>query len=685
MEFGFQVPCAHIAPEHAHYRPPHWPPPRDWVVSLDAKGNALSLWGSDEWNFSLWAGRNFKLDFIGGKHSRSAQRLGFENQESLRLLSTLLVWGARGAGSWNTLKKNFQFIRRIVSLCEKENISIKDLERFPRVIDKIPTLFSDGKSRDQALLLLDRLRRGKEAIGFTVLGEHGLARLAQAYLEYPLGAGQQIEQTAYIPPRIWNYQIRRLRECLDDFLQHANEIEACYHYCVDAYVFNFGSLEKAVAPENTGKGYVPFTKERKKPSKLSSGRYFGPFIEVARRFGIAELLARWVNPPEGQELGMRQFGGYLTLIQLVAPTYIMNFTLQRKEEAAELRADCLIWEADPRVGKVAIIRGETTKTDPDDDARWPTSPHVEIAINAASKVAKMRMRCIAALPATHCSDYDVENPLLYQYSVDPWAPASRGIKPYSTRPLLPSYQAILARFPLLMDESVLRISEEELIKARMFTPNLDKNGQFAVGNTWPLAFHQLRRTSCINMFASGLLSDSSIQVIMKHLALLQTAYYGANYSRVRFNEDIEGQTNSARYEVMAKQIETLVSERYVSPLGNERKTEIVVNLLDSKDYKALIKAGKKGEVSFRETRLGGCTKRGHCDYGGIESIARCAGGDGDKACRDAIFDKNKRASAQRSLENVEARLQLSQGESPRAKALYMEAQGLRNFLNVTRD
>ncbi|QWE94151.1 hypothetical protein [Cupriavidus sp. EM10] len=202
----------------------------------------------------------------------------------------------------------------------------------------------------------------------------------------------------------------------------------------------------------------------------------------------------------------------------------------------------------------------------------------------------------------------------------------------------------------------------------MFTPNLDKGGKFKVGETWPLAYHQLRRTGGINMFASGLLSDSSIQVIMKHLTLLQTRYYGQNHSRVRFNEDFESLTVTARYEVMARQIEALVKERYVSPLGDGRKREIVVNLVGNKEFNVLVKAGRNGEVSFRETRLGGCTKNGHCDYGGIESIVRCTGATATSLAAKRYMTEQNSSPSSGSLQALNGELKwLSQTAPARAR------------------
>jgi len=680
MDFGLQLPTGHVSSELECYRPPDWPPPNDWVVSLDVSGEPVSCWGDDMWDFSAWVGKPYKLDFAGGRHRRSAPSLSLQNQQVLRLLATWVIWGPRAGKSWATLRKNFLHIRRMVALCEAEGIVASDFSRFPQIIKKAPTLFSNETERSDALMLFDRLRRGTHTLGVVLLDEEGIALLVKAFSESPCKSKGDTEQTPYIPPRIWLYQNRRLRQLLDDFLAHAREIENCYNFCVDAYADTFGSLKAAVTRSPQDGTETPFSRK-----KISSNRptYVAPFSEVAESYGIAHLIRRWIELKRGQGLTIQSLGSYLALVQLGAIAYIANFTLQRKEEAGALRADCLVWDSDPSVGRIPIICGETTKTDPDSDARWPTSPSVEVAVKAGSIVARMRMRCAIAHPESVCSEYDRNNPYLYHYSFDPWCTKSRGSKPYSTRPDVPAYQQILKRFPLLFDKEELRIREEEVVAARMFTPNLSKDGKFQVGEIWPLAFHQLRRTSAVNMFASGVLSDTSIQVIMKHLTVIQSYYYGNNYSRVRLSQEVEAITTVARYEVMAKQIESLVDERYVSPLGSDRKQEIIVNLVSDKDFKALVSAGKRGEISFRETRLGGCTKRGACEYGGIESVARCAGGDGNKPCRDAIYDSSKRSSVERSLADVEVRLSQAKAGSPRARALEAEAQGLRNFLNVT--
>ena len=179
-----------------------------------------------------------------------------------------------------------------------------------------------------------------------------------------------------------------------------------------------------------------------------------------------------------------------------------------------------------------------------------------------------------------------------------------------------------------------------------------------------------------------MLSDSSMQFLMKHASRLMPLYYGRGYTKLHLNEEVEGLVTTAMYEVMAKSMLTAMGDRFVSPRSAEQKQSIVVNLIGDKDARELAKAARQGEVFYRETRLGACTSRTLCSYGGIESVARCAGGDGHKPCVDVLYDRGKIPTIEKDLIRVNQELERLPVGSPRHNALLMERQGLENFLNV---
>ncbi len=671
LELAFRIIESPLAPDHRSYRPPSWPPPPDWVVSYDGDGNTVSRWSDTMWDFSHLAGRPLKLKFDSGSSKRLA-RIGEENKNLLRLIATWMLWGPKGARAWNSLQHSFRLIRRIVVLCEENKISAADLMRFPRVFAEMSKTIPRGNARRNLIRQFDTLLQAREHLGFSIVDEHGIREIARLGLD-----DVETEQTAYIPPRIWSYQVGRLRECIDDFLAHQEQIKDCFDFCLQAYASSFGSLELAfTGDEEMRKNCLPFSKRAREGYEQKG--YVGQFSETAKRFGILPLLQKWLGQKE--QLSVSMLSSYFLLVQFAGMAYTINFTLQRVEEGNSLRSDCLQWDEDELLGPIPLICGETTKTEVDSDARWPSSPSVEVAISAMRIVAAMRIKCVVANPALHCDKYDQENPHLVHGSFEPWGTGPKGRTAYSVRPTAVNYQNLIRRYPNLFELDALRITEEDLAFARQFTSNLNEK-EFLVGGIWPLAWHQLRRTTAVNMFASGMIDDSSIQTIMKHRSLAQTVYYGRNHTRLRFNDDIDKITTAAKYETMARQISSLLSDRYVSPMGTRRKDEIVVNLMSARDFEKLVKAGQKGEISFRETRLGGCARTGPCEYGGVESVARCAGGDGKRPCGEAIFDKKRKPSVERQLKAVEAKLRIVDAKSPRGMALQMEANGLRNFLH----
>lgn len=673
-EFGLRLKSGWLTTSHRCFRPPSWPPPSDWVVSEDSKGEVLSYWSQPTWDLSPWAGKTLILDFGDGLETRKAERIDPANAHLMRLLATWFMWGPRAASKTNTLKARFLPVRRIVALCSRNGILASELMRFPKVLEQLSSVISSSEYQS-TILELHRLWDAREQLGFVLVDDDGIKRLT---LENP---SHETKQTAYIPPRIWTYQLQRVRACLDDFLAHSQQVEDCFNFCIDAYAFNFGSLGAAVN-KRSQPHLLPFKDPPKPGSGIRSGaRYYGRFDVTAKRFGIDELVKRWVSIPA---LGMdvRQLSSYLTLVQCAGMAHIANFTLQRIDEVGSLRTDCLLWEEDESLGRIPIICGETTKTDPDSDARWPTCPSVEVAVTAMSTVARLRMRCVAAVDNFGASSKDQMGIYLIDRACEPWL--GNVTRATYKRIHLSSYLSIIRRYPKLFENEQLRILEKDLILARMLTPNLSQEKGFSVGKVWPFTWHQLRRTGAVNMFASGLLSDSSIQFQMKHASRLMPLYYGRGYTKLHLNEEAEGVIVATMYEAIAHNLQSALGDRFVSPLGNERKQTILVNLVGNKDAKALIAAARRGQVIFRETRLGACTKRGACSYGGVESVSRCSGGDGGGPCADALYDRTKAFEMERERAQVEHEIAGEVSGSPRYKSLLAELNGLENFLNVVR-
>lgn len=672
-DFRLSLEIDWMEPSLPCYRPPSWPPPRDWIVSIDQAGNVISRWGDDTWDFTPWAKKNFKLKFRQHTKKNHPQILDEKNSDIMRLIATWLLWGVKSIRTPNTLEWHFNIFRRIVSICSAHGVLASEIMHYPALLDKIPHVVPSSIYR-AFLTNLQRLWDARDKIGFTLIDINGIKRLAESMPPH------ENIQTAYIPPRIWIYQIQRLQLCLENFIENLSGIEDCFNFCCTAYERNI-----ALSNATTKRSRInPFQNAPKTTRKVGGTHekleYHGRFSITAERFGILDVLNRWVAVPS-DGLSTKQLSGYLSLVQYAGLAYIVNFTLQRIEEAASLRSDCLEWDVDENLGRIPIIRGETTKTQSDSDARWPTSPRVQLAITAMCAIARLRN-------STHPSNEQAKHPksndqssYIFGRSFGPWV-GRQASHNYSARPHTSKYNDVFTRFPKLFDPNQFRINESDLTTARMFTPNIEKNNSFRIGEIWPLGWHQLRRTGAVNMFASGLVSNSSMQMLMKHTSPLMPLYYGRGHTSLHINKEVEATVFEAMNEVFAQKLLSTKSDLFISPLGADRKNEIVIKLIGTKDAKSLAAAGRSGHTSFREIRLGACTKTGWCEYGGIESVARCAGSGDTSPCVDVLFDRSKSTAIADQIIGIENTLERIQPGSPHYKALVTERLAMENFLNA---
>lgn len=195
---------------------------------------------------------------------------------------------------------------------------------------------------------------------------------------------------------------------------------------------------------------------------------------------------------------------------------------------------------------------------------------------------------------------------------------------------------------------------------------------------WTLGWHQLRRTGAVNMFASGLVSDASLQHQLKHATLLMTHYYAQGFSEIALDETTRTEIVKTMYEMAAKDSAELFNDDFVSPHGQEHKDRLL-STIDGNQQKALRTLAQKGTLPWRETPFGGCTKTGHCEYGGFDSIIRCGGGDGRPPCAHGLYDRSKRKNVEVAANRIRIQLLEEPDGSPRREFL---DQTLKSFINI---
>lgn len=676
-QFGLGIDVPFIGTNSRSFRPPSWPPAKNWVCIEDKDGNAVSRYGDHIWDFTPWHGKTLTFNFGDGpKRCTHSPVIDPANAELLRQLVAWRCWGTRAMPKVRTLMSNFAIpFRKIIKVCSDNNILASDLWRYPAVIDKVAQTLAPSRF-SWIIGELERLRDARDYLGFELLDTAGIQRLKA------LQPDHDGEQTEYIPPRIWTYVVSRVAECISDYCDHQEKIEACFEFCINAYEQN-GVVEHREKRGTSCRN--PFqVPHRSVTGKRTGAIYYGNFADTAQRFGIKAVIERW-SGKIGGALGISRFTNYLQIVRYAVLVDIVAFTLMRIDEAASISSNCLLWHDDPIFGRVPLIRAETTKTDPDDIALWITSPSVEPAINAFQSIAKMRLFC-----AGRWSEEGSHG--LLTLALEPWARSMKSAKQHGVKPSLNGLGEVVRTCPLLFDLSQLTIREDDLKIAKAVCPTLNAE-RFQVGKPWSLTWHQFRRTGAVNMFASGEISDSSMQLQMKHLTRWQPLYYGRGNTALRLNDAARVLLVNAQYEAMGRQLAEVHTDRFVSPYGDEHKAKLLspanggepVNLISDGDAKHYEKAARKHQTNFRLTTLGGCMKNGQCDGDCVSSVGDCAGGDGKAACINVLFDRTRAVANRTRLDGILKQLENTPPDTPRYRFLEQEKRGLENYFVYIRN
>lgn len=631
---GLQIDSPLVTPDTENFRPHSWPPPPNFPVVIDAEGSVACVYGDAVWNLAPWAGKTCSVPF-GDGGGRGAT-VSAENADLMRQIAAWWLWGPAPVQSAVTLKVRVSQIRQLAAFCSEHGIWMGQLMRFPRIIDAVARGIraSDGLS---LLGLLHRLLAHREALGFVILDEDGLGRLARK-----LPTHDRV-QTAYIPPRIWSYQMIRLRAFLDDYLSHKDRVSACFGFCLKAYRDNAGGWAELFG--------APLSRSSRPFGRVPSadGKCNGPFRETARRFELDGLIERWVGDDS-----ITGFGELLTMVREAGAAYTLSFSLMRVDEGAQLRAGCYTVESDALNQDVHLLSGATNKMHHDPDARWICSPSVRVAIEAMTHVAQLRLGAAKHNPRRRLTHHDCAHPRLWSHGDEPWC---KGNESKGQRGRVTEYARIVARRSKLYEVEQLRITQADLDVARAMTFGLDPQ-KFAVGKVWPFAWHQLRRTGVCNMLASGLVSESSLRYQLKHLTVVMTRYYGQNHFRLKANltDEARGFFVREMYEAIARGFAELTGDQFISPYGRKRKKQILQPIVE-RDHKALVHAAKSGKVTYRETLLGGCTQV-TCIYGGVTNIAACmgTGGDSTKPCEQLIINRDRRSTLVNLIAQLDSQL-----------------------------
>lgn len=645
----FRAKIDFVTPDSLCYSVPSFPPPPDFAMSVDQNGNVISTYGDDTWDFRVF----------GSKSLFHFKEYDDANKALFKKIIFYVIYSSLYEGGYATLRTYYQFLQNVFRVCEANKIYAEDIRKFPKLIEEIASKFAPSIF-DQSAPFFHKLLLHKDYIGNLIYDAKSIALHSRFNPYYEDG------QNAYIPPRIWTLFIKRMDEALNDFISNQIKIENAYNYICSSFIEN-----KKRRPSTRKNRLTPFNMEKPIIGLINYGADFDTF---AKNFGIYEWVEKYSEPSQHlSKFTLRQFQGVINNTVTACYMYVLYYSIMRKKEVESLKEDCLDFEFDEQLGQIPIISGETTKTDPDSDARWIVSKRVEKAITVAKTLLKWKNRFV--------KEVGVVNQPLFQ-RVDVWDEDLRNIDKKKIR----SADSLLERSPKFFNLNQFVITNEDYSLALAMTPSLVREEWFKVGGIWSFGFHQFRRTLAV-MFAVNNVTSSTTQFQMKHGTREQQFHYMNNYTKLKLNDISSQLVINEFYNEMAKNLSEIVIEDSdkKSPYGKTPGSNEVVNLLRNSDIQKLTTASKEGKIKFRKNLLGGCMNQEECEYGGVDSITQCTSGSIGNMCADLIIDSSRHSEFIGDIEDAKRKLKLAPAGSPLSKAIKAELLGYEKVVKFIED
>lgn len=624
-----------------NFRLREWPPTAEQPVTLDSDGFVLNRYSDSTWDISHHCNRAYRLHFRDAAHLR-VQKVSPENGALFRLCLAWWWWGPHAVSRARELEARFRALRPIFELCTQHRISADRFHRFPKLIALYKAALKPSQAATAVRLLHD-VFEARNDLGFILATREQIAELI---VEIPTHVKVQ---TPYVPPRIWQLLAIRTNEIIEEFHEHSDEFSKVFLANVHARISNGAAAST-------------------------------PINEYS---GVVRAMRRWLNDHCDGRFPVNTISAYASLVSLCCHVQIVLYSLMRVEEAWCLPLDCFITGKDSTGELVFSVRGDSTKTVLDGDARWIVAESVGSAVSAAQKIARLRLKAGQATGVLG-PDADAADAPLFPRSYEPWSTGSgRSLAPFlKIRHAAQELNRELRRYKIFADNELM-ITDEDFEISRLMNPMINPE-IFAVGKRWPLAWHQLRRTGAVNMHASGLVSDASIQYELKHTHAAMSRYYGRGHHLLSGNLNYKTKQDYLRtmYEMLARGFASLRNDTYVSPYGSEHKRRIL-SMTSAREHTQLLKEAKKGTIAYREHLLGGCTNPLPCDKGGFESVAAC--GSEGSPCEWLLYDKRRLPRYRELLGDIESRVRNATPGEPLHNALTVQERAVRAAIKICED
>ena len=573
-------------------------PSDDLVVSVNRDHTAASLYGDMIWDLSAYhpEHRPSTLNFIyfdGDEFTKSRCELIKES----KWLVLALMWKKEGrALSFGTLLNYLTIIKMIARFSEEISCRVQDVLSNENQLLAFIEVRCNGWNIETLGSILPHLARiGFDGLGYQIVSDKLLREIRAKGRKYR----ETLKQHPPMPARIYMELLNNL----------SNEMKLW-----GAVSEEILSLAKAMH-ENDLLGRSKETQKSKCQKSKVPYRSQPIFGEIASKDVIEYIRAG------GHDEGPKGLSAVIAEAQLLLKLIIQSFTGARDDEIISLPYECLeIQYVDG--ASYYIVLGRTTKLNGGKAkaARWVTNEAGFKAILAAQEIASTIFYSLG-VDIKKQKGKTNEYPLFVSGSY-------LGLASKSSRPrdklFQPGSLSLITQFRLRR-RLTPKIFESDILELEQIDIHRDWRSEerFKIGGVWPFTTHQLRRSLALYATRSGLVSLPALRRQLQHITDAMARFYanGSAFAAdfIGGNKDhfgLEWQRTQPESAFLGFVLKVMMSN---SPLAGgfgkwvDRKFHNNTDTTILFDRTETEKQFKKGQISWKETFIGGCTTVEKCD------------------------------------------------------------------------
>ena len=560
-------------------------PTVDFVVSRTRDGVTVSMYGDMVWDFTVYhpEGKPSSLIFTYWDEGEITPKRKIIIEEIKQIFFTLIWLRDKQPLSVGTLRNYLTVVRTIAKFAEQKKITVKTvIGNEGEFLEFIKFQNSGWLIETLSSLLILLANCNNKIIEINTINQKTLKLIQKQNKQYR----STLKQHAPIPTRIYSEILINIFNYLSEWEKVEEEL---LKLVLDCY-------ELRISRGNT---------------RTYSHNYHSIMKDTSSE------LKKYIIGRTGK-FSLKEATGLITDVQSICKLTIQAFTGMRDEEAQCLPYYC-IEETISSSQKHYLVRGRTTKLNHGmvKLTKWVTN--VE-----ACRAIKISQRIADSIYKIHNDKPLEQDKNIFQYplfiSASYFGFTGKKIEGTITKYRIGTLYSKQGINSLLPQIEKVDVEELEQIDPHRAWRSEEK---FQIGQYWNLTTHQLRRSLALYAQRSGLVSLPSLRRQLQHITNEMASYYakGSAFAKNLLEADeshfanewqqTQTESTSLSYIFNVLMSNTTLYGGHIHWVENTLKDkEGVMNV----DRKQTLQRFKNGEIAYRETIVGGCTKVGSCNY-----------------------------------------------------------------------